>query len=244
MKNGRLILLSLLIFTACSNPFLQEARGKGGISSPVRENPGDSNPGSNNNPGRGSPAPTDPTVTWPTAATILQGQALSTSALSGGSAEDSTGADVTGTFAWTDGTIIPTPANGGYSVTFTPDDAANYNSLTGVVDITVIPTGKNTIIYYWTDGNGSISITDHNGDELQSNTVTVKEDESITFTAGGSGYSDWVWTLNSKTVGDTSTYIFIANDKQNTKNYIIGLMMKNSSGKPHYTQITVYIEEN
>jgi uncharacterized repeat protein (TIGR02543 family) len=72
----------------------------------------------------------DPTVTtWPTAAAITYGEALSTSALTGGSDE--------GTFAWTDGTVIPTVTNSGYEVTFTPTDAANYNPLTQNVSITV-----------------------------------------------------------------------------------------------------------
>ena len=71
-----------------------------------------------------------PTVTtWPTAATINYGAALSTSALSGG-----VGA---GSFVWTNGTAIPTVNNSGYEVTFTPTDAANYNTLTHNVNITV-----------------------------------------------------------------------------------------------------------
>ncbi|GBU24206.1 hypothetical protein R83H12_00834 [Fibrobacteria bacterium R8-3-H12] len=72
----------------------------------------------------------DPTVTtWPTAAAITYGEALTTSALTGGSA--------TGTFAWTTPATIPTVTNSGYEVTFTPTDAANYNTLTHTVAITV-----------------------------------------------------------------------------------------------------------
>jgi ribosomal protein L11 len=70
----------------------------------------------------------NPTVTWPTAAAITYGAALSTSALSGGVGE--------GSFAWTNGTTIPTVNNSGYSVTFTPTDT-NYNTLTQNVNITV-----------------------------------------------------------------------------------------------------------
>jgi len=71
-----------------------------------------------------------PTVTiWPTATTIIYGAALSSSGLSGGNGA--------GTFAWTIGTIIPTVTNSGYSVTFTPTDAANYNTITQNVAITV-----------------------------------------------------------------------------------------------------------
>ncbi|MDR0487574.1 MAG: InlB B-repeat-containing protein, partial [Treponema sp.] len=70
-----------------------------------------------------------PTVTWPTASSITYGAALSASTLNGGSTS-------IGTFAWTDGTIIPTVSNSGYEVTFTPNDA-NYNTLTRNVNITV-----------------------------------------------------------------------------------------------------------
>jgi len=73
----------------------------------------------------------DPTVTWPTAATITYGVALSTSVLTGSTAS------VEGTFAWKNGTVIPTVTNSGYEVTFTPTDTTNYNTLTHNVAITV-----------------------------------------------------------------------------------------------------------
>ena len=74
----------------------------------------------------------DPVVTtWPTAAAITYGAALSTSALTGG-----VGA---GNFAWTTGTTIPAVTNNGFEVTFTPTDAANFNTLTETVAITVNP---------------------------------------------------------------------------------------------------------
>jgi len=87
-----------------------------------------------------------PTVTWPTSTPINYGAALSTSALSSG-----VGA---GTFAWTNGSTIPTVTNGGYSVTFTPTDAENYNTITHNVAITVNkvkiakPTVTNTSLVY------------------------------------------------------------------------------------------------
>jgi len=73
-----------------------------------------------------------PTVTtWPTATAITYGAALSTSALTGGTA------NVAGSFAWSDGTIIPTVINSGYQVTFTPTDTINYNTVKNTVGITV-----------------------------------------------------------------------------------------------------------
>jgi len=79
----------------------------------------------------------DPVVTWPSAASIIYGAALSTSALTGGTGE--------GTFAWTNGSTIPTVANSGYNVTFTPTDTADYNTLTHDVAITVAKAAGATV---------------------------------------------------------------------------------------------------
>ena len=86
-----------------------------------------------------------PTITFPTSTAIAYGAALSTSALSGGSTEY-------GTFAWTNGSVIPTVVNSGYEVTFTPsaDTVANYeaiSTLTGTVAITV-----NCTVHEWDEG--------------------------------------------------------------------------------------------
>jgi len=74
---------------------------------------------------------TNPTATFPTSATITYGQTLAQAVLAGQSG--------TGTFAFTPGTTTPTVANSGtqYPMTFTPTDAANYNTLTNTVPITV-----------------------------------------------------------------------------------------------------------
>jgi autotransporter-associated beta strand protein len=66
----------------------------------------------------------------PTASAITAGQALSASTLSGG------GASVPGSFAWTTPSTVPT-ASGSYGVTFTPTDAANYNTVSTNVNVTV-----------------------------------------------------------------------------------------------------------
>ncbi len=67
----------------------------------------------------------------PTASGITYGAKLSTSALSGGTAS------VEGTYAWKDGNTVPTVANEGYKVVFTPNDTANYNAIEITVAITV-----------------------------------------------------------------------------------------------------------
>jgi len=76
-----------------------------------------------------------PTIaTAPTAAALTYGDALSASALSGGSAS------VPGAFAWTNSAIKPAVSDSGvtsYSVTFTPTDSANYNTVTTAVTLSV-----------------------------------------------------------------------------------------------------------
>ena len=76
-----------------------------------------------------------PTIsTAPTASAITAGQTLASSTLSGGVAS------VEGTFAWTDNTITPSVSDSEitpYNVTFIPNDAANYNTATTTVNLTV-----------------------------------------------------------------------------------------------------------
>ncbi len=71
-------------------------------------------------------------TTWPTASAITLGEALSEATLTGGEAS------VAGAFAFTDPTTVPGSA-GVYSasVTFTPTDSANYETVVGSVDVTV-----------------------------------------------------------------------------------------------------------
>jgi hypothetical protein len=73
-----------------------------------------------------------PTVTaWPTAGAITYGQALASSTLTGGTAS------VAGTFALTNPSTIPNAGAYSASVTFTPTDTTNYNTVVGSVDVTV-----------------------------------------------------------------------------------------------------------
>jgi len=73
-----------------------------------------------------------PTITaWPSARNIIVGNVLSSSLLTGGSATGIGGASLTGVFTWTTGSV--TPAIGthtNYTVTFTPTDQTNYNTVT------------------------------------------------------------------------------------------------------------------
>src|SRR5512143_599592 len=72
-----------------------------------------------------------PTVSaWPTASSITYGQTLASSTLSGGSAS------VAGTFAFTTPTTAPGLGTAPQSVTFTPTDTTDYNTVTGSVNVT------------------------------------------------------------------------------------------------------------
>jgi hypothetical protein len=106
--------------------------------------------------------------TWPTAAGITYGAALSTSALNGGASTPA------GTFRWTDGTIIPTVSNSGYGVTFTPNDAANYNTAT-----------KNDVVITVAKAPGAaVAVPTLNGvtnDAITVNAVTASTGQSVEY---------------------------------------------------------------
>ena len=73
-----------------------------------------------------------PTVTqWPTATGITYGQTLADSTLTGGSAS------VPGSFAFTTPSTKPNAGTASQSVTFTPTDTTNYNTVSGSVSVTV-----------------------------------------------------------------------------------------------------------
>ena len=84
----------------------------------------------------------DPVITPPTASAITAGQTLADSTLAGGSATGAGGQAVPGTFTWEDPSIVPTVADSNtteYTVVFTPDDTANYNTVTCKVMVIVDP---------------------------------------------------------------------------------------------------------
>jgi uncharacterized repeat protein (TIGR03803 family) len=73
-----------------------------------------------------------PTVTaWPTASAITVGQTLASSTLSGGTAS------VAGAFNWTTPTTTPAIGADSESVTFTPTDTTDYDTVSGTVMVSV-----------------------------------------------------------------------------------------------------------
>jgi hypothetical protein len=74
-----------------------------------------------------------PTIlTPPTSTTIVYGQTLSSSGLNGGEAS------VQGIFTWTSPSTAPAVGSSSQSVTFTPNDVANYETVTTLVSVAVI----------------------------------------------------------------------------------------------------------
>jgi hypothetical protein len=81
---------------------------------------------------------TTPTVTvWPTASTIIYGQTLASSVLTPVTAAVPGNASVAGTFTWTAPTTAPGAGTPSESVTFTPTDTTDYNTVTSTVTVTV-----------------------------------------------------------------------------------------------------------
>ena len=128
-----------------------------------------------------------PTVSaWPTASAITYGQTLAFSTLSGGS----TG----GIFAWTTPTIVPSGGTPSESVTFTPADTTNYNTVTDSVNVTVNSAAPTVTV---TPGSSSITVT-----SPLSVTVTVSGVAGTTTPTGsvtlsGGGYTSSATALTS-----------------------------------------------
>jgi hypothetical protein len=70
-------------------------------------------------------------TTWPTASSINYGQTLASSTLSGGASTPA------GSFAFTTPTTVPSAGTASQSVTFTPTDTTDYNTVPGTASVTV-----------------------------------------------------------------------------------------------------------
>jgi hypothetical protein len=70
-------------------------------------------------------------ITWPTASNLTYGQTLASSTLSGGTSTPA------GTFAFTTPSTAPPVGTAAQSVTFTPTDTTDYNTVIGSANVTV-----------------------------------------------------------------------------------------------------------
>jgi hypothetical protein len=69
---------------------------------------------------------------WPTTSSIFLGQTLASAALTEGSA------DISGTFTFASPSTVPAAGMSSHSVTFTPSESANYNTVTELLSVEVI----------------------------------------------------------------------------------------------------------
>jgi hypothetical protein len=90
-------------------------------------------------------AKASPAITWPTASVISLGQPLSDSNLTGGVSTPS------GTFAFTTPATTPAIGTSSQEVTFTPGDINNYQTVSGIINVTVVETTLNVTLA----GNGT-----------------------------------------------------------------------------------------
>lgn len=138
-----------------------------------------------------------PVITFPTAAGVTYGQWLSDSALTGGSTEF-------GTFAWTNGNIIPTVSNSGYEVTFTPSahTVANYDAITGrthMADICVVPADATVTVNAVVSGNA--------GSRVATLTATVTGAQGGEPPTGSVKFVDSTGTSDADITGATAVTI-------------------------------------
>ncbi|MCF7674168.1 MAG: choice-of-anchor D domain-containing protein [Akkermansiaceae bacterium] len=132
-------------------------------------------------------------TTWPAASAITYGQTLADSVLSGGTATPE------GTFAFTTPTTEPAAGTAAQSVTFTPTDSANYNPVTGSIEVTVnVPeiAVEQPVVTDLTDGSASIDFGSSDIDVAATPlTFTVKN-------TGTADLSDLVLTKNGTDAAD------------------------------------------
>jgi len=133
---------------------------------------------------------------WPTAAGITYGDDLSSATLSGGTAS------VAGSFAYDDITITPNAGTYSASLTFTPTDATNYNTVSGNIDVMV---AKSTpTVTAWPTAAGITYGDDLSSAILSGGTASV---------AGSFAYDDNTITPNTGTY--SAALIFTPTDVTN-----------------------------
>lgn len=127
----------------------------------------------------------EPAIAFPTASELTYGQTLSESTLTGGSTQY-------GTFAWKDGSTIPTIDNTGYDVVFKPNATAlkNYNieEKTRTIEVTVKKGNQTgfaiTAIPQKTYGDSEFKLTTTGGSGNGAVSYSVSANNGVLFIAG------------------------------------------------------------
>ena len=142
----------------------------------------------------------NPTVTWPTGITTPYGRTLSDISLSGKGTSTPAG-----TFTWTTpSTSVGALGTRSFSMTFTPTDTANYNTLTNNVSVTV---NKAMAVMYWPTG-------------LTATYGQILSDIPLPYNAGTPG--TFTWDTPSASVGSIGTnYHSMTFTPLDTVNYYI-----------------------
>ncbi|NBS55200.1 hypothetical protein EBT23_06570, partial [bacterium] len=135
-----------------------------------------------------------------TATGITQGQALSASTITG-TAKDAAGADVAGSWSFQNPSNTPSVGTNDQGVTFTPDDSANYETVSTTVAVTVTA----RIDFTYTTNNGEVTITGYTGSG--GNLVIPGTIEGNPVTSIGGGAFLGLSSLTSVTIPDSVTSI-------------------------------------
>ena len=146
-----------------------------------------------------------------TASEITYGDTLSKSKISGKMKDPNTGDAVSGTFAWTDGTI--TPNAGGYEAdwTFTPD-ASEYATVTGTVTIKVnkatptftAPTAQENLTYTGQEQPLIIAGSVTSGGTMQYMTENGTYSQDIPTGTDAGAYTVWYRVIGDANHNDTA----------------------------------------
>jgi VCBS repeat-containing protein len=184
----------------------------------------------------------DPSVTaWPTASSITNGQSLADSTLSGGTAS------VPGEFVFTTPTTIPGVGTSSQSVTFTPTDTANYNTVVGTVDVTVVSGNGAPVANDYTASvnedatldqaapGGLSVVTDPDNDPLTAILVSSPTNGTLVLNSNGS----FVYTPNANFNG-TDTFTFKASDGTNESNVATATITVNAVADAPVAQPDTY----
>lgn len=138
---------------------------------------------------------------WPKDAVVGIGKDAKTAQFIGGSA------DVEGTFHFIEEDKIGVPETGDeYEVKFVPADATNYAEVLSTSKAKIVVTDQRTL-FISDVANGSIKVTDQNGNELKDEQILDSKITSIKVTATpNSGYVLGTLTVNNTSISSGSSY--------------------------------------